>query len=239
MMLASIVGMSKVSSLMFLSMVVIVVPGPILSNSLSVHQSQQQQRQVSSPETRLRRHFRAPSGNLTDLNATSTQKSNTTNMNNNTSNRMMQEPSSAQSVIKQHKRPLLNSAINQALPKRFRTSLTSVGRTSNAVTSFESNARRLNTTTTSQLEQRFSLIRDHSSSDNNNNNDDSASTNDVNNNTISGSSGQVDNNHKHQRHQSRIRNSVNGTIDLSEYEQSDVDRLYGDALLVYVKNFNE
>lgn len=33
--------------------------------------------------------------------------------------------------------------------------------------------------------------------------------------------------------------SVNGTIDLSQYEQSDVDRLYGDALLVYVKNFNE
>lgn len=34
-------------------------------------------------------------------------------------------------------------------------------------------------------------------------------------------------------------NSVNGTIDLSQYEQSDVDRLYGDALLVYLKNFNE
>lgn len=34
-------------------------------------------------------------------------------------------------------------------------------------------------------------------------------------------------------------NSVNGTIDLSQYEQSDVDRLYGDALLVYFKNFNE
>lgn len=34
-------------------------------------------------------------------------------------------------------------------------------------------------------------------------------------------------------------NSINGTIDLSQYEQSDVDRLYGDALLVYFKNFNE
>lgn len=34
-------------------------------------------------------------------------------------------------------------------------------------------------------------------------------------------------------------NSINGTIDLSQYEQSDVDRLYGDALLVYLKNFNE
>lgn len=34
-------------------------------------------------------------------------------------------------------------------------------------------------------------------------------------------------------------NSVNGTIDLSQYGQNDVDRLYGDALLVYFKNFNE
>lgn len=33
--------------------------------------------------------------------------------------------------------------------------------------------------------------------------------------------------------------SINGTIDLSQYQQSDVDRLYGDALLVYFKNFNE
>lgn len=33
--------------------------------------------------------------------------------------------------------------------------------------------------------------------------------------------------------------SVNGTIDLSEYAQSDLDRLYGDALLVYLKNFND
>lgn len=33
--------------------------------------------------------------------------------------------------------------------------------------------------------------------------------------------------------------SLNGTIDLSRYEQDDVDRLYSDALLVYVKNFNQ
>lgn len=33
--------------------------------------------------------------------------------------------------------------------------------------------------------------------------------------------------------------SVNGTVDLSQYNQNDVDRLYGDALLVYFKNFNE
>lgn len=34
-------------------------------------------------------------------------------------------------------------------------------------------------------------------------------------------------------------NSINGTIDLSQYKANDVDRLYGDALLVYFKNFNE
>jgi hypothetical protein len=33
--------------------------------------------------------------------------------------------------------------------------------------------------------------------------------------------------------------SINGTVDLSQYSQEDVDRLYGDALLVYFKNFNE
>lgn len=33
--------------------------------------------------------------------------------------------------------------------------------------------------------------------------------------------------------------SINGTVDLSQYEQQDVDRLYGDALLVYFKNFNQ
>lgn len=36
-----------------------------------------------------------------------------------------------------------------------------------------------------------------------------------------------------------VSRSVNGTIDLSQYGQNDVDRLYGDALLVYLKNFNE
>lgn len=33
--------------------------------------------------------------------------------------------------------------------------------------------------------------------------------------------------------------SINGTIDVTEYQQNDLDRLYGDALLVYFKNFNE
>lgn len=58
-------------------------------------------------------------------------------------------------------------------------------------------------------------------------------SNDINNNTISGSSDEPIESHQ------RNVNSINGTIDLSQYGQSDVDRLYGDALLVYFKNFNE
>lgn len=59
----------------------------------------------------------------------------------------------------------------------------------------------------------------------------SFATNDVNNNTVDSGLVLVE--------PRRNVNSVNGTIDLSQYEQSDVDRLYGDALLVYLKNFNE
>jgi len=58
-------------------------------------------------------------------------------------------------------------------------------------------------------------------------------TNDVNNNSIPISPPMQASNWR------RDINSVNGTIDLSQYEQNDVDRLYGDALLVYFKNFNE
>lgn len=64
-----------------------------------------------------------------------------------------------------------------------------------------------------------------------------SSSNDINNN-----SGDINNNGIPDVGAERYRNhikSVNGTIDLSQYEQSDVDRLYGDALLVYLKNFNE
>lgn len=61
-----------------------------------------------------------------------------------------------------------------------------------------------------------------------NNNNESTATADINNNTISGSSSS-----------SNQVNSVDGTIDLSQYANSDVDRLYGDALLVYMKNFND
>lgn len=63
-----------------------------------------------------------------------------------------------------------------------------------------------------------------------NNNSPNIASHDINNNTI-----QVDSN----QHNNRNVNSVNGTIDLSLYANSDVDRLYGDALLVYLKNFNE
>lgn len=80
-------------------------------------------------------------------------------------------------------------------------------------------------------------------SDSNNNNISGAS--DVNNNTISTVGEptlQVYNAQASgdgQQSWRRNVNSVNGTIDLSQYEQNDVDRLYGDALLVYLKNFNE
>lgn len=66
---------------------------------------------------------------------------------------------------------------------------------------------------------------------NNNGSLESFATNDVNNNTVDSGVVLVE--------PRRNVNSVNGTIDLSQYEQSDVDRLYGDALLVYLKNFNE
>lgn len=78
----------------------------------------------------------------------------------------------------------------------------------------------------------------YDSNNNNNNNNHLTSPpnpNDVNNNSIQTSmaqSSQTDN-------WRRDISSVNGTIDLSQYEQNDVDRLYGDALLVYFKNFNE
>lgn len=61
---------------------------------------------------------------------------------------------------------------------------------------------------------------------------------DLNNNTISLDD---DSRRGQQRHRPRqnVVDSVNGTVDLSQYQQTDVDRLYGDALLVYFKNFNE
>lgn len=67
-------------------------------------------------------------------------------------------------------------------------------------------------------------------------------TNDVNNNTIANLDNEfnsIDGASQSQRALPVVSSSVNGTIDLSQYGQSDVDRLYGDALLVYLKNFNE
>lgn len=93
--------------------------------------------------------------------------------------------------------------------KRFKTSVESI---------------RLGSVRLSDFQERESS---RFSSDSNNN-----SIN-INNNTIPSSS-DLD-----ERPPQRNINSVNGTIDLSQYGQSDVDRLYGDALLVYFKNFND
>lgn len=71
-----------------------------------------------------------------------------------------------------------------------------------------------------------------SGDDLNNNNSTHLDSNDLNNNSIM--SGRAD-----QPTWRRNVDSINGTIDLSQYQQTDVDRLYGDALLVYFKNFNE
>lgn len=59
--------------------------------------------------------------------------------------------------------------------------------------------------------------------------------NDLNNNSIASD----DNNNNSGPSWRRNVNSLNGTVDLSQYERNDIDRLYGDALLVYFKNFNE
>lgn len=67
-----------------------------------------------------------------------------------------------------------------------------------------------------------------------NNNNSTDNDNDINNNTILSSS----DSYESQGYQRNI-NSINGTIDLTQYGQNEVDRLYGDALLVYFKNFNE
>lgn len=71
----------------------------------------------------------------------------------------------------------------------------------------------------------------------NNNNNNNTWSNDINNNTIESSSDNLI--VEQQTSIQRNISSINGTIDLSQYGQNDVDRLYGDALLVYFKNFNE
>lgn len=117
--------------------------------------------------------------------------------------------------------------------KRFRTSGRMLATSSSSSSS---------STTTTTSSHSFDL-------NNNNNNSTNTSTtsaqsqertrqelaNDMNNNSIdSGST----NGHLAQTWRQNV-NSANGTVDLSQYSQSDVDRLYGDALLVYFKNFNE
>lgn len=64
--------------------------------------------------------------------------------------------------------------------------------------------------------------------------------NDTNNNSIvAGKEDDISNNIEHSSSWRRNIDSVNGTVDVSMYERNDIDRLYGDALLVYFKNFNE
>ena len=64
--------------------------------------------------------------------------------------------------------------------------------------------------------------------------------NDTNNNSIEArKEDDINNNIEPPGNWRRSIDSVNGTVDVSLYERNDIDRLYGDALLVYFKNFNE
>lgn len=87
---------------------------------------------------------------------------------------------------------------------------------------------------TISLNNSTTLDRHQADNDINNNNQIIASININNNNSNS-----QDNSTVYTVERTRQVSSLNGTIDLSRYEQDDVDRLYSDALLVYVKNFNE
>lgn len=66
------------------------------------------------------------------------------------------------------------------------------------------------------------------------------SPNDTNNNNLSAPINETLEIHDHVIDQRpRQVTSINGTIDASQYNNADLDRLYNDALLVYFKNFNE
>jgi len=123
---------------------------------------------------------------------------------------------------------------SQWAPKRFKSS--------HKVSSQTSRSQHQNTSSTNSS-RNYTLTVDTSFDSNNNGTLDSNwgaapsllnnSTNDVNNNSLATGPPVYRANWR------RDINSVNGTVDLSQYEQNDVDRLYGDALLVYFKNFNE
>jgi len=117
------------------------------------------------------------------------------------------------------RRPAAQQSSHQVTKKRFKSSFNLVAQSLETLTAMNSS--------TNGAQQAEGLI------DINNNSRPNLVPYDVNNNTIGSASDQAD--------QTWRRNvtSVNGTIDLSQYGQNDVDRLYGDALLVYLKNFNE
>lgn len=124
------------------------------------------------------------------------------------------------------KRPELKSA-GQSKVKRFRTNLSNV-RVTNRVSEIMNSQESISSNSSALLYNSYY-------NDINNNN----STNqqdDVNNNIV-----QIDPYPGNSTAQTWTRNvdSINGTVDLSRYGQNGVDRLYGDALLVYLKNFNE
>ena len=127
--------------------------------------------------------------------------------------------------------PHSNTALPSASrPKKFKSSHRSQAFLESSNSSNTSHQRFASSAITSRSSS-LSLHDDDNNNSNNNNTDRMTNNlDDVNNNSI------------HSGNQSGWRrniSSINGTIDLSQYEQSDVDRLYGDALLVYFKNFNE
>lgn len=127
---------------------------------------------------------------------------------------------------------------HQVTIKRFKTA-------SNLETITPSQTSQLSTNNNSSLELTMQQtlsnqnVTSNGLADINNNNEfglrNQSNPNDVNNNIISVSDEAANQQQQWQRNVS----SINGTIDLSQYGQNDVDRLYGDALLVYLKNFNE
>lgn len=122
---------------------------------------------------------------------------------------------------------------HQVTAKRFKTSrdldtIASQVSTNNTVKSTMQNT---------ITNQNFTLNGNRDINNNNELRSRSLDSSDINNNTLSGADDAS--NQLYQPQWQRNISSVDGTIDLSQYGRNDVDRLYGDALLVYLKNFNE
>lgn len=126
---------------------------------------------------------------------------------------------------------------HQVTVKRFKTSNNLETVTPSQTSQVSTNNSSLESTMQQTLSNQN--VTSNAPTDINNNNEfglrNQSNSNDVNNNIISVS----DEAANQQQHWQRNVSSINGTIDLSQYGQNDVDRLYGDALLVYLKNFNE